>query len=198
MNRVESGRGGGVTIGDDEGRLKELLDGNLSADDLENDPMLTKLAERIYGEDFIEAMGLSRGDAQRALSESLSDDEGDDLLVEVIPDDGLEEIPPFDAPVNIIDDLGTPQKERGRLYMGLVVTALAMANLFGVLSFLGGGCTGGGCPADGHTRFNWASIGNLNSGWGWSPSILEGSFGISDLILIGIGIALLSMYFLKK
>ena len=198
MNRVESGRGGGMTIGDDEGRLRELLDGNLSAEDLENDPMLTKLAERIYGEDFIEAMGLSRGDAQRALSESLSDDDDDDLLVEIIPDDGLGEIPPFDAPVNIIDELGTPQKERGRLYLGLLVTGLSTANLFGGLSFLGGGCTGGGCPADGHTRFNWASIGNLDSGWGWSPSILEGSYGISDLILIGIGLALLGIYFIKK
>ncbi len=68
-----------MAMGDDEGRLKELLDGNLSAEDLESDPMLTKLAERIYGEDFIEAMGLSRGDAQRALSESLSDDDEEDL-----------------------------------------------------------------------------------------------------------------------
>lgn len=187
-----------MTIGDDEGRLKELLDGNLSADDLENDPMLTKLAERIYGEDFIEAMGLSRGDAQRALSESLSDDDDDDLLVEVIPDDGFGEIPPFDAPVNLIDDFGAPQKERGRLYRGLVVTVIATTNLLGGLSFLGGGCTGGGCPSDGHTRFNWASIGNLNSGWGWSPSLLEGSYGIPDLMLIGIGLGLLGMYFLKK
>ena len=48
MNRVECGRGGGMTIDDDEGRLNELLDGNLSADDLDNNTMLTKLAERIY------------------------------------------------------------------------------------------------------------------------------------------------------
>lgn len=187
-----------MAMGDDEGRLKELLDGNLSAEDLESDPMLTKLAERIYGEDFIEAMGLSRGDAQRALSESLSDDDEEDLLVEVIPGEEIEEIPPFEAPMNLIDEVDSPKKGSNRLYSGIGVMTVAVVNLFGGFSLLGGGCTGGGCPSDGHTRFNWASIGNLDSGWGWSPSILQGSCGIPDLLLIGVGLCLVGLHYLKR
>ena len=59
--------------------LQKLLDGELGAEILEKDPVLAKLAERIYGEDFLETMGLSRGESKRALSESLSDDLDDDL-----------------------------------------------------------------------------------------------------------------------
>lgn len=185
-------------MGDEDSRLRELLDGHLSPEELENDPMLTKLAERIYGEDFIEAMGLSRGDAQRALSESLSDDEDDELMVEIIPSEDLPEIDPFDAPTNLLTPIETPSKGKGRLIAGSTLLTISLANLLGGLGFLGGGCSGGGCPTDGHTRFNWASLGNLDSGWGWSPSILDGSYGIPDLILIGIGLGLVGLHFLKK
>jgi hypothetical protein len=185
-------------MGDDDGRLKQLLDGNLSPEELENDPMLTKLAERIYGEDFIEAMGLSRGDAQRALSESLSEEDDDDLLVEIVPSEDLPEIDPFDAPINLPPPPKQPSKGKGRLVSGSALLIISLANLLGGFAFLGGGCNGGGCPSDGHTRFNWASFGNLDSGWGWSSSILDGSYGIPDLILIGIGLGLLALHFLKK
>ena len=181
---------------DDEG-LKDLLDGKLSADDLEDDPMLSKLAERIYGEDFLEAMGLSRGDAQRALSESLHDDEDDDLLVEVIPGSDLEDIDPFDHPIH--EDLPDAGGTRGvgGLVAGVVVVGAAVANMFGAMSFLGGSCSGGGCPSDGHTRLNWASSGNFDSGWGWSPSLLDGSYGIPDILMITLGVLILIKHFRK-
>ena len=40
-------------------KLERLLDGELGPEILEEDPVLAKLAERIYGDDFLENMGLS-------------------------------------------------------------------------------------------------------------------------------------------
>jgi len=59
-------------------------------------------------------------------------------------------------------------------------------NLFGAFGgVLGGMCDPNDlCPADGYNRINWASIHQLASGQGWSLSILEGSYGIPDLIAI--------------
>ena len=97
---------------------------------------------------------------------------------------------PGDMPPNPTNKMESADDVNGRSKMAIALPGLGLlagvANLFGALSILGGSCAGGGCPSDGHTRLNWASIGNLDSGWGWSPSILDGSFGIPDIILIGI------------
>ena len=53
-------------MGEDDSRLKELLDGRLSAEEIAEDPVLASLAERIYGSDFIEGVGISRGSTKRA------------------------------------------------------------------------------------------------------------------------------------
>ncbi len=184
-------------MGDNSEELKKLLDGELSPDALEEDPILAKLAERIYGEEFLEKMGLSRGESKRALSESLSDDDGDDLLIEVIPP-FESEIEPFEAPTSLPSRPEKTGLSKLGLGIGFTILTAGVANLFGLLSFLGKGCTGGGCPVDGHTRMNWASLGQLSDGWGWSQPVLEGSIGIPDLGVIGIGIIALLWTYMKR
>ena len=73
-------------MSDGSNRLKELLDGKLSAQEIAEDPVLASLAERIYGADFIEQIGISRGETKRALVDQFSEIDGDDLLIEDVPD----------------------------------------------------------------------------------------------------------------
>ena len=47
-------------MSEDDSRLKELLDGKLSAQEIADDPVLASLAERIYGADFLDNVGISR------------------------------------------------------------------------------------------------------------------------------------------
>ena len=177
-------------------KLEQLLDGHLGPDILEKDPILAKLAERIYGEDFLEGMGLSRGESKRALSESLSDDLDDDILIEVIPgiDSDVEPFEPPTMPDFPIESSGG----KSLLFMGSGVLLFTVLNLLGLLSFLGGSCSGGGCPANGNNKINWASIGNLDTGWGWSPTLLDGVIGIPDIFLLIVSVIILGYWYLKR
>jgi len=177
--------------------LQKLLDGELGAEILEKDPVLAKLAERIYGEDFLETMGLSRGESKRALSESLSDDLDDDLLVEIIPTDEIDDLEPFEAPQNLPPPI-TPVSDKKIPYFRLSLLILPILNLFGLFSFLGAFCEGNGCPSTGNTKINLASIGNLDSGWGWSPSLLEGAVGIPDILMILFSLSLIGLWYFRK
>ena len=91
-------------MGEDDNRLKELLDGKLSAQEIADDPVLASLAERIYGTDFLNQVGISRGDTKRALVEQFSEIDGDDLLIDVLPDDGMALPMPEDMPPNPSSD----------------------------------------------------------------------------------------------
>ncbi len=175
-------------------KLKMLLDGDLGSEALEEDPILAKLAERIYGEEFLEQIGISRGESKRALSESLTEDDDSELMIEVIP--SLEpELPPIEEfiPPTALE---LPEiKKSSNLLRNLSITGLLFGtvNLYGGFQILGGGCSGGGCPTDGETRLNLARFWDIGSGWGWSPSILEGSIGIPDIVLVivcGLGLFL--------
>ena len=196
MNSSQLAMVGRVPMSDHLEKLERLLDGELGPEILEEDPVLAKLAERIYGDDFLEKMGLSRGDSKRALSESLSDELDDDMLIEIIPTDDIE---PFDAPT-IIDTPTLPEQSKTtkKPYLSGGLFLVTILNLFGLFSFLGGGCSGGGCPSDGHNKINWASIGNLDSGWGWSPSVLEGSIGIPDILAITISAVMILIWFIRR
>lgn len=184
-------------MSDNSEKLKKLLDGELGPDALGEDPILAKLAERIYGEEFLEKMGLSRGESKRALSESLSDEDENDLLIEVIPP-FEPDIEPFEPPTTTPVKSETTGISKAGLGLGSLILTAGVANLFGLLSFLGNDCTGGGCPSDGHTRINWASLGHLENGWGWSPPALEGIIGVPDMAVVGIGIIALLWTYVKR
>ena len=181
---------------DQSEKLVLLLDGQLGPEILEKDPILAKLAERIYGEDFLETMGLSRGESKRALSETLSDDLDDDMLIEVIPSIDID-LELFEPPT--LPDLEPePSGSKSYLVVGVSMISVCLLNLLGLLSFLGSSCTGGGCPSNGHNKINWASIGNLDSGWGWSPSLLDGVIGMPDIILFVTSIVIILLWSFKR
>ena len=63
----------GEHLSEGNNRLKDLLDGKLSPQEIADDPVLASLAERIYGADFIEHIGISRGHHASLLSQMLSE-----------------------------------------------------------------------------------------------------------------------------
>ena len=54
-------------MSDEKSRLKELLDGKLSPQEIAEDPVLASLAERMYGSEFLDGVGISRGETKRCL-----------------------------------------------------------------------------------------------------------------------------------
>ena len=67
---------------------------------------------------------------------------------------------------------------------------VVIMNIFGLFSYvLGGLCKSDTlCPSDGYTRINWLSIHKIDSGWGWSQSMLDMSIGIPDIAALIVGI----------
>jgi hypothetical protein len=45
---------------------------------------------------------------------------------------------------------------------------------------------------------NWVSLGHLDNGWGWSPPAFDGSIGIPDIAVLGIGIIALLWTYMKR
>ena len=176
-------------MADDENRLKELLDGNLSPEEIADDPVLASLAERIYGTDFLERVGITRGETKRALVEQFSEIEGDDLLIDVMPDDGSMLPMPEDMPPNPSLDLddgdhsvGRSMKHKLSLMSGLSGLIAIVVNLF-----YGFGNILAGCAEEAHStcstsmKLNWAEFHRMDEHIAWSPT---GSIGIPDVILV--------------
>ena len=178
---------------DDSNRLRELLDGKLSADEIANDPVLASLAERIYGADFLDNVGISRGETKRALAEQFSEIDGDDLLIDELPVGDLplpmpEDMPP--VPVN--EDLGVAINGRSlmhklRIFGGSIGLIAVITNLFyGLGNFLSV------CATDVHStcgeslKLNWIDFFRMDEHIAWSPT---GSIGIPDVVLALLCIA---------
>ncbi len=183
-----SRRDGGECLSDDSNRLKELLDGKLSAQEIADDPVLASLAERIYGADFIEHIGISRGETKRALADQFSEVEGDDPLIEEIPDLPLpmpDDMPP--NPVYIIDDEEIESRSLvSKLKIGVGFTAMigVFVNLFYGFGNFMGGCTESmhaTCRFTERMKLNWLDFHRTDSFDAWSE---VGAFGIPDGILI--------------
>ena len=176
-------------MSDGSNRLKELLDGKLSAQEIAEDPVLASLAERIYGADFIEQIGISRGETKRALVDQFSEIDGDDLLIEDVPDLSLPM--PEDMPENPIYDIddddvfdGKPLLAKLQMVGGSVGIIGSLANLlYGFGNFMGG-CTEArhaSCRITERMKLNWLDFHRTDSFDAWSE---VGSFGIPDGILI--------------
>ena len=79
---------------------------------------------------------------------------------------------------------------------GLLISVANLFGLFGLL--LGGMCDPSDlCPSDGYTRINWISVHQLSSGLGWSQSILDGQYGVPDLVAI-IGSCIGTVMFTRR
>lgn len=182
-------------MGESDSRLKDLLDGKLSAEEIAEDPVLASLAERIYGADFLDQVGISRGATKRALAEQFTEIEGDDLLIDTIPDT-LPDLPmPADMPpVPMVDvEPDTPEGRsllsKLRLGFGATGISLALVNLFYGFGNLLGTCADEvhqSCAAN--MKLNWLEFHRMGEHIAWSPT---GTLGIPDIGLIVLSLVLI-------
>ena len=184
-------------------RLQQLLDGDLSPEDIADDPALVSLADRLYGIKITSSQPKKARDmVDSAPAPGVEVTSSTDMLIEVIGDI----TPPMPSGTGIPMPLGaipeiTPLPSTGAsskmpLY-GLTATLLlVLANLFGLLhSILGNGCLESDlCPSDGYTKMNLASPHELGNGLGWSLPYPDGAVGIPDavaIVVLLIGIVVL-------
>ncbi len=174
-------------------KLEMLLDGVLEPSQIADDPVLVSLAERLYG---IKVAVANPKKSRDMVASPLSSD-----IIEVgTPTNMLiEVVEPVAAPLpelGVLPDLLPVPSSSGKSKMSLIskiilleLTIIIM-NIFGLLSFaLGSLCKSDTlCPSDGYTRINWLSIAKIDSGWGWSHSILDMTIGIPDIIALSLGI----------
>lgn len=175
-------------MSEDDSRLKELLDGKLSAQQIADDPVLASLAERIYGTEFLDNVGISRGETKRALVEQFSEIDGDDLLIDDMPEGGLPLPMPEDMPPNpsvSIEDEGVTGrsiKHKLSIFGGLLGTTGVLVNLF-----CGFGNILASCAVEVHAtcsssmKLNWLEFHRMDEHIAWSPT---GDIGIPDVLLL--------------
>ena len=174
-------------------KLEMLLDGVLDPSEIADDPVLVSLAERLYG---IKVAVANPKKSRDMVASPLSSD-----IVEVgSPTNMLiEVVEPIAAPLpalGALPDISPAPGSNNRSKMSLmpkiilVKLAIIIMNIFGLLSFvLGGLCKSDTlCPSDGYTRINWLSIHKVDSGWGWSQSMVDMSIGIPDIVALSLGI----------
>jgi len=188
---------GGDELTEINDRVKQLLDGGLSPEEIADDPMLASLAERIYGSDFLDDIGISRGATKRALVEQLSDE---DILIDDIPDGDIPLPMPGDMPPdpeNLFDeeDEGGRRKSPLRMLIGSVGTLAVLTNLFyGFGNFLSS-CSDGHISCAENVKLNWMDVHHISDHIAWSP---VGSIGIPDIVLAVVFIGILAAGFIGK
>lgn len=175
-------------------KLQQLLDGDLSPEDIADDPALVSLADRLYGIKITPARPKKARDMVDASSPS---DAGvtevappTDMLIEVIGDiapASPAELPALGGDLPPIAPLpATTNGSKIPLFALGTLLILVVANLFGLLhSVFGSGCLESDlCPSDGYTKMNLASLHELGTGMGWSLPYPDGPFGIPDIVAI--------------
>ncbi len=184
-------------------RLQQLLDGELDPADIADDPTLVSLADRIYGIKIASVQPVKARDlAPRSPTGTVTEiAPPTDMMVEVIaPEAPALELPLPTNPLPEIDMPATatrqPNTMRWIFTAGLLVSIL---NLLGVFGYLFGGLCDPSdiCPSDGSSRINWASIHQITTGYGWSPSVLDGSFGIPDIVAV-VSTSTLMVFFTRR
>ncbi len=190
--------GGGDEMDEVDDRVKLLLDGGLSAEEIADDPMLASLAERIYGSDFLDDIGISRGATKRALVEQLSED---DILIDDLPEGDLPPLPmPGDMPPdpeNLLDLEAEGGRKRilSRIVFGGIGIVTVLTNLFYGLGHFLSLCDDGHVSCTENLKLNWLDIHHISDHIAWSP---VGSIGIPDIALAIIFVAILGTGFIGK
>lgn len=173
-------------------RLQQLLDGNLSPEDIADDPALISLADRLYGIKIAPARPKKARDMLDVNSTEVTEvAPPTDMLIEVIgdiaPAASLPAVP--DGTLPPLAPLPNAKSSTNPIVYGLGAGLLfVIANLFGLLkSIMGSGCLETDlCPNDGYTRMNLMDLHNLDTGAGWSLPLQDGSFGIPDVVAVAV------------
>ena len=182
-------------------RLQQLLDGELDAADLAEDPTLASLADRLYGIKIqpVAPKKLRDFDEPAVPSAPLP---STNMMIEVIGDVALEH-PPAPSPEIQLSGAPIPMpaiarkgKSFGTMsYLSIVGLSFVVANLFGLFSTIVGSACTKACSDEGNTKMNLMELYNLNSIDGWSQPLTEGIIGIPDIVAC---VSLLAAIFLLR
>ena len=181
-------------------RLQQLLDGEIDAADIADDPTLVSLADRLYGIKIAAVQPVKARDAKDLLATPAAVTEvapPTNMLIEVIaPEEAPNAGVPLPLPDMTLDLPPMPVTKKSPLRFvmasGLVVVVV---NLFGVFSgILGGLCESGTCRGPEQDRLNLMSPHLWGESDGWSYSLrsesmsgvggVSGGIGIPDIVAL--------------
>ena len=173
-----------------DSNLQKLLDGEFDAEQIASDPVLSSLAERIYGV-TIEPITPTKGSQQpsQMTAEVTEVAPPTSLLVEVVEGQASPSAPTAPGTPNLppVVEPQSSKKKSGLLFklsgLGFLIGLLNMGGVLGMA--FGSVCKPVAgydvCPGDGANRINWLDIHNITNGKGWSEVY---PFGVPDYALI--------------
>ena len=175
-------------------KVKRLLDGDIDEAEIASDPILSSLAERIFGLN-IEPITPAKpsNEAQLPHVEVVTAVTSHDSMIEVVPG-----ATPAPLPMPALPKI--EQKKTGSngtllKIFSFTALAVAVANIFGALGSLNTLCSADACNTA-NTRINWAGINNITNEMGWSLPYPE--IGIPDYVAVGVSILLIIVAFMRK
>lgn len=187
-------------MSDIQERLQRLLDGELDAAEVAEDPALASLADRLYGIKIqpVQPKKLRDFEDSAAPSAPLP---ATDMMIEVIGDVALEHPPAPAAELPPIAPIPAAPESKGKKsfgilsYLSILGLITVVVNMFGYLHSLVGSMCTNACANEGHTKMNLMELYRLDSINGWSLPVTEGVVGIPDIVAI---VGLLAMTFLLR
>ena len=188
-------------MSDIQERLQKLLDGELDAAEVAEDPALASLADRLYGIKIQPVQPKKLRDFEDQATAPSAPLPATDMMIEVIGDVALEhppapsaELPPI-SPMPIAGDSKNKKSFGLMSYASLLGILTVLANMFGYLHTLVGSMCTNACSNEGHTKMNLLEIYRLDSINGWSLPVTEGVVGIPDVVAL---VSLIAMMFLLR
>ena len=190
-----------MSMSDIQERLQKLLDGELDAAEVAEDPALASLADRLYGIKIQPVQPKKLRDFEDQTTAPSAPLPATDMMIEVIGDVALEhppapsaELPPI-SPMPIAGDSKNKKSFGLMSYASLLGLLTVLANMFGYLHTLVGSMCTNACSNEGHTKMNLLEIYRLDSINGWSLPVTEGVVGIPDVVAV---VSLIVMMFLLR
>ena len=190
-----------MSMSDIQERLQKLLDGELDAAEVAEDPALASLADRLYGIKIQPVQPKKLRDFENQTTAPSAPLPATDMMIEVIGDVALEhppapsaELPPI-SPMPIAGDSKNKKSFGLMSYASLLGILTVLANMFGYLHTLVGSMCTNACSNEGHTKMNLLEIYRLDSINGWSLPVTEGVVGIPDVVAV---VSLIVMMFLLR
>lgn len=187
-------------MSDIQERLQRLLDGELDAAEVAEDPALASLADRLYGIKIQPAQPKKLRDFEDPAAPS-APLPATDMMIEVIGNVALEHPPAPAAELPPIAPIPGPTESKGKKsfgllsYLSILGLISVVVNMFGLLHTLVGSMCTNACANEGHTKMNLMELYRLDSINVWSLPVTEGIVGIPDVVAI---IGLLAMTFLLR
>ena len=188
-----------MSMSDIQERLQKLLDGELDAAEVAEDPALASLADRLYGIKIQPVEPKKLRDFEDQVTAPSAPLPATDMMIEVIGDVALEhppapsaELPPI-SPMPIAGDSKNKKSFGVMSYASLLGLLTVLANMFGYLHTLVGSMCTNACSNEGHTKMNLLEIYRLDSINGWSLPVTEGVVGIPDVVAVVSLIVMMSL-----